>query len=144
MSHKKILFRLEQDEDGYPPVNYENLWALPLGNELYKIDNTPFFVEGVSNGDIVKAVENDNELVFQKVITASSNSTVRVIMFDESKISYIRNKMKDLNCTSELAESLGLISIDIPESANYKKFEEILKKGELDGYWEYEESALRH
>lgn len=39
----KILFELEQDEDGYPPASTETLWASRAGDGLFKIDNIPFF-----------------------------------------------------------------------------------------------------
>ena len=44
-SQVKILFQLTQDEDGYPPIQVEGVWALsaPDGADGYLIDNVPFF-----------------------------------------------------------------------------------------------------
>jgi hypothetical protein len=46
--HVKVLFQLEQDEDGYPPASVESLWALPKGEGLFQVDNIPFFATGVA------------------------------------------------------------------------------------------------
>jgi hypothetical protein len=35
----KVLFDLEQDEDGYPPAAAETLWAVQVGDGLFQIDN---------------------------------------------------------------------------------------------------------
>ena len=43
-----VWFRLDQDEDGYPPVQTESVWAIPFGEGTYILDNVPFFAEGVS------------------------------------------------------------------------------------------------
>jgi len=43
----KVYFDLEKDADGYPPVNSESMWAVPMGEFRFRIDNIPFFVYGV-------------------------------------------------------------------------------------------------
>lgn len=40
--HIKVLFHLEQDEDGYPPFSIEGLWCKKTGNGTYIVDNVPF------------------------------------------------------------------------------------------------------
>src|SRR3546814_18569183 len=37
----KVLFQLEQDEDGFPPIKVEMINAAPLGDGLFKIENAP-------------------------------------------------------------------------------------------------------
>ena len=37
----KLLFRLEKDEDGYPPEDVESLWGL-LRSDGIELDNIPF------------------------------------------------------------------------------------------------------
>jgi hypothetical protein len=51
----KIVFSLEQDEDGYPPVKTESLWAKPKADGSFELDNTPFYAQGISRKDIVAA-----------------------------------------------------------------------------------------
>lgn len=70
-NYKKVVFRLEQDEDGYPPDNWESLWAGEVEPGLYSIDNIPIFVKGISNGDVVAAEQEDGELRFKRLVRPS-------------------------------------------------------------------------
>lgn len=52
MNKIKVTFRLEQDEDDYPPFAVEDLWALATDKPAeFVIDNIPFFVRAVALGD---------------------------------------------------------------------------------------------
>lgn len=51
----KVRFALERDEDGWPPAESEGLWAELVESDLYRLDNTPWFVRGVAAGDVVQA-----------------------------------------------------------------------------------------
>jgi Domain of unknown function (DUF4265) len=48
----KVLFRLVK-QDG--TSNVETLWAFDLGDDLYRLDNSPFYAYSVSAGDVVLA-----------------------------------------------------------------------------------------
>lgn len=48
--HIKVLFHLEQDEDGYPPFSIEGLWCKKASNDTYIVDNVPFYTYGISLG----------------------------------------------------------------------------------------------
>ena len=50
---RKIGFRLERDEDGYPPPGSEWLWAYP-SEGMWVIDNIPWYSREVSLGDAVE------------------------------------------------------------------------------------------
>jgi hypothetical protein len=51
----RVLFELEKEDEDYPPVNYERLWARRLEQGLFELDNIPFFVRDISAGDVVSA-----------------------------------------------------------------------------------------
>lgn len=143
-NHVKIGFYLEQDEDGWPPSTRENLWAVDLGEGRYRIDNIPFYVLGISDGDLVSAVtEEDGRLVFSELVEASSNSTFRLIVSNEEETSVVRKMFLDLGCPSELVGH-RFISLHIPESVTMKPIATLIEQGERDGRWEFEEGALRH
>jgi hypothetical protein len=143
-THVKIGFHLDQDEDGYPPITRENLWAVDLGNGRYRIDNIPFYVRGISDGDVISAkMEEDGRLVFFELVEASFNSTFRLIVSDESETPKVRKMFRELDCPSELV-SHGLISIHIPGSIVMKPIATLIEQGEENGWWGFEEGALRH
>ena len=40
---QKIIFKLTVDADGYPPVEYESMWGVQRGADVYQLDNTPYY-----------------------------------------------------------------------------------------------------
>jgi hypothetical protein len=49
----KVKF-VESDDEG---DDVETLWAVALGNNLFRLDNSPFYAYGVSWQDVVEATE---------------------------------------------------------------------------------------
>lgn len=78
--HIKVLFHLEQDEDGYPPFSIEGLWCKKASNDTYIVDNVPFYTYGISLGDEICVTEEDGEYHFQSIVNPSGNSTLRYIL----------------------------------------------------------------
>ncbi|MQU03479.1 DUF4265 domain-containing protein [Pseudomonas sp. FSL R10-2245] len=56
-SLKKITFKLNQDMEDYPPLEFESLWGIQIKPHTYKVDNIPYYIYGVSKGDIILAIE---------------------------------------------------------------------------------------
>lgn len=75
----KVLFRV-QSQDG--SVDVETLWAVDLGEDRYKLANSPFFAYSVSWDDIVFAPFTQEEQfpTFVRVVGKSGNRTIRVIL----------------------------------------------------------------
>lgn len=138
----KILFRLERDASGYPPEEWESVWAHALGNDRYRIDNIPFFVRGVSLDDIVLGLIERGEVHFKKLLEQSENSTVRVVVYDNGLTEFVRRDLRVMGCSSEGTGIQGLISINIPRLSAEKALAYI-RKGFDEGRWDYEEGALR-
>jgi Domain of unknown function (DUF4265) len=78
---KKVLFRVVGEEG---VVNVETLWAFDLGNDRYRLDNSPFYAYSVSLGDVVYAPIDaaEGRPTFKTMLKKSGNRTVRVF-FDE-------------------------------------------------------------
>ena len=76
----KVLFRVEDPDPDSDEAFVETLWAYSLGDDLYELNNIPFYPYGVSCGDIVRAPYNDCEEfpTFEAVERKSGNRTVRV------------------------------------------------------------------
>lgn len=139
----KIAFRLVRDEDGYPPADWEHLWARAVGADLYLIDNTPFFVYGISFGDTVKAEPESGLLVYKQTVKRSLHSTLRVMVFREDQVDQLREMLASLGCPTELSHIRGLVAVDVPPAVSFPLVRALLGEGEERGDWEYEESALR-
>ena len=140
----RVAFRLERDAYGYPPADWEHLWVRESGVGEFTIDNTPFFVRGISFGDVISAAPRDGELIFANLLRPSRHSTIRVIVFDKALVPEVRRSLRDLKCATELSHVSGLIAIDCPPEASIQAVRVFLEEGEEAGRWEYEESAIRH
>jgi hypothetical protein len=140
----KVFFRLERDEDGYPPVDWESLWAVPLGGGKYRLDNVPFYAKGVSFGDTVAAVVKDEQLVVVELVGFGGHSTVRVIVYDEAMTSEIREELRAIGCSTELSHIASFFSVDVPANVDYEAVVSLLQKHSDAGKIDYEESAIGH
>ena len=74
----KITFEVGDESAGF---QVETLWATPLGGDLYRLENSPWFAYGVSFLDIVRAKARDDKiLVFEEVVEKSGNRTIRIVL----------------------------------------------------------------
>ncbi|HYO58478.1 DUF4265 domain-containing protein [Archangium sp.] len=138
----KVVFKLEKDEDDYPPADYESLWAIPVEEGLFQIDNIPFFAQEVALGDVVSAVSEGGELRFQKVVRPSGHSTLRLIIYDKGEVPAVRKLLEERGCASEGSHIPGLISVDVPPSVSLAMLRPMLDEGEAQERWGYEEACL--
>src|SRR3546814_4376295 len=88
-------------ESGYPPESSETMWAVPLGDGRYILDNIPFYAKFVSDGDVISASVIDGDLTFQEVLEASRNCTIRIITLDDSDGAEVRNILENIGCKVE-------------------------------------------
>ncbi|WP_026293255.1 DUF4265 domain-containing protein [Rudaea cellulosilytica] len=144
IEHRKIIFELEQDADGYPPVKREGLWAKPLLNGNFVIDNIPFYVAGISAEDEIEAERIDGELLFKKLLKPSGISTFRLILTDPTINATVRAQLETLGCKSEYNESMGLVAVEIPSTTPIHPFLAYIAAKKEEGELDFEESALRH
>ncbi len=61
----KLFIELDEDWHGF---STESVWVKKLGNDLYRIENTPFYAMGISFQDIVKGRESNGRIEFQSVV----------------------------------------------------------------------------
>ncbi|MGG6399980.1 DUF4265 domain-containing protein, partial [Bacillus velezensis] len=91
-----------QQQVGYPPAEWEGLWALPQpGGDL--IDSVPFYARLVSCGDVVSASEINGDLVFDSVRVPGGHATIRVILYLSELISEVSGRVEGLGCSKELS-----------------------------------------
>ncbi|WP_160310914.1 DUF4265 domain-containing protein [Streptomyces sp. 150FB] len=143
----KVLFSLDQDEDGWPPVSIEGLWAVQLGEDLVRIDNTPWFVTNIACGDVVRVREDaDGELRAIEKIKWSGHCTVRVIPFEdgrlEGQLTPVIDLFAPLGVTGEGLGQFGLVAMDIPAHVDLAAVQELLWRGSDEGWWDFDEGCV--
>ncbi|HYO52303.1 DUF4265 domain-containing protein [Archangium sp.] len=138
----KVVVKLEKDEDDYPPADYENLWAVPVGGGLFRIDNIPFFAKSIALGDIVSADPEQGLLKFKEVVKPSGHSTIRLIVYDEAEVPSVLEHFEKLGCTNEKSHIPGLVALDVPPSVSLDALRQVLDSGMEQKRWDYEEACL--
>ena len=141
-NHVKIRFPLEQDELGYPPESSETMWAVPLEDGRYIIDNIPFYAKLISDGDIVSAINLDGDLTFDKVLELSRNCTIRIVMLDDSDGSEVRKLLEEMGCKVEGSGTFGFFSVSFDKDLYQSVVDLVSKLGQEEAL-DYEESSLR-
>jgi hypothetical protein len=124
----KVLFRVPED-DGSAQV--ETLWATSLGNDEYKLDNSPFYAYSVSWQDVVYAPFDATEGIatFARVVRKSGHRTIRVIfnppVQDGNESDLLLQGLVSLGCTYEGANR-RYMSIDLPPGVQLEKVRQYL------------------
>ena len=141
----KVLFSLQQDEDGYPPVASESLWAKPTTEGLFELDNIPFYAQGVSWKDVVAAEPSvEGTFIFKKVVKPSGHSTIRVIAFKHDEMQPLQQELERLGASWEGSDQPCLIAVDIPPAVDIQRVWDFLQAGMDEGRWDYEDAAIQH
>lgn len=127
-ANAKVLFRLP-NEDGTAEV--ETLWATPLGDDKYQLDNSPFYAYSVSWQDIVYAPFSPKEgfPTFERVLSKSGNRTIRVL-FDTPVESgnasdQVMQALIALGCDYEGANK-RYVSVNIPPGVGLESVRQYL------------------
>jgi hypothetical protein len=136
-SAAKVLFRVPST-DGDATI--ETLWAIPLGDDLYKLENSPFYAYGVSWQDVVFAPYDEQEgfPTFRHVVERSGNRTVR-IFFDppvapDNASDQVLQGLVAAGCSYEGANR-NYISINIPPEVELQQVRFYLIERETQ--WEH-------
>jgi len=80
VEEEQSLTKVHIDLPNHWAIDGESLWALPLGEDLYEIRNTPFHAYAINWGDIVRApVDSDQIPQVQEVVKRSGHETFRVL-----------------------------------------------------------------
>jgi hypothetical protein len=145
MKKIKIAFPIEQDEEGFPPFDVEDLWGVETDYPLhFRIDSIPFFAKQVAVGDVVRVKESDGNYRFDRVITKSKNSLIRVIVYKGSDGEQIRRNLAGLGCSTEAFKDQPIVAVDVPAPTDLTRVQEYLAELERTDVASYEEPILRH
>jgi hypothetical protein len=106
----KVKFDLEIIEEGYPPISAEYLNGLLQNDGVVRLENTPFFVEGVALGDLVSCTGRPPNLVFDFVLKESDNKSISIIFIEtQLKTTFIR-KCVQPECIQNLVNFQNMTS----------------------------------
>ena len=118
----------------------ETLWAVALGNNLFRLDNSPFYVYRISWKDIIEASETAEGFYdFVRVVEKSGNRTLRIIFLEftgnDTRGKQILNDIKNLGCSYE-GVNAKLTSINIPPAVEFETVVNYAaEQSDID--WEY-------
>lgn len=142
----KLTFTLRKNDDGYPPDDFETVWAEPVGVNLYRVDNIPFYLQDVSPDDVVIARPSPPiPLLASEVARKSKNSVIQVIFFERgSDMEKILDGLVKMGAKYEGSHLKSLYSIEIPAELSFELIESLLDAAESQGILEYQIASCRH
>lgn len=127
-------------QDAWHGFAEETMWAKKVSDDLYELQNTPFFAKGLSFLDVVTVKLHNGRLLVMDKSTLSRRSTYRaVVQHDASQASTTRvlQELAALGATYESYEDpkWTLYAFDVPASAvdmTYRTLEAAEREGLLD------------
>jgi hypothetical protein len=144
----KVRFLLPREDEGWPPAESEGLWAAPLGDDLYRIDNTPWFVRNLSADDVVKALAgSDGVLWAVEPVQWAGRLTVRVIPRRDGPLqgdtTPVVDALEPLGVRCEVMQRpVQMVALDIPADAPLVPVKALLQQRTSDGWWDFEEGCV--
>jgi hypothetical protein len=144
----KVLFELPRDGRGWPPVATEGLWAIPLSERHHvRLDNVPWFACEVATGDVFRVRTDENGVLWALTqVTWSGNCTIRVLVAGNGPLA------GDLRQALAMFEPFGvdgegmaqyrMLALNVPPEADLAAVKNLLKDGEVAGWWAYEEGCV--
>jgi len=150
----EIWFRLEKDEDGYPQSkNWEQLLAWPVleNDRCFCIESIPFFVKGISRGDIIEAKVSENSEVqegeffeFERIVERGGHNTYRLLLREKHVINseLTKRELLDKGLAIEIEDD-DLFAVDVPPSVNQKEIDDFLISEAESGRWGLEDGCVR-
>ncbi|MDZ4055541.1 DUF4265 domain-containing protein [Hydrocarboniphaga effusa] len=120
------------------------MYAVPLEGGAFILDNSPFYVYGISCCDKFEAIKKDDRLIFSKVLERGGHSTYRIKLppgADHNYFLILWETLKRMGCTYEGSSSntARLYAVDMAPSVNVEAAYAYLELKENDGAWVFEE-----
>ena len=136
------LAKVRADIAGLEGLEGESFWAESLGNDLYRLDNIPFYAYDVHYRDVVRAIpiEPDDIPTVVEVVQASGHKTLRVRFDADLPADEIRCLLEDLTAAQvQFEQSHGAFyALDVPPEADYQGICDLLWRLEAEGRLSYE------
>lgn len=115
--------RVHIDLPNHWAVRGETLWATPLGNDLYQIENIPCYAYGLNFHDVVRAKPDpDGILEAFELVELSGHRTFRIFFrknISEEIQDEVLSLLKQLTISYERASKL-YCALDMKPIGNYR------------------------
>lgn len=139
----KVIFPIEKDEDGYPPVEFEGVWTKNVRGSIYRVDNIPFFTYDACVDDEIVVIQKGEEYWFERNVNPSENSLIRIIYYKGTDHKSIRDSLSAIGCDSEWLGDLRIIAVNVPDAKSLEEAREVLDRLEEQDLITYEEAIVR-
>lgn len=124
----------------------ESLWAEPIGEDLFRIKNVPFYAEGYAYDDIVHAPRVKDELIVDHIVQRSGHSTY-LLFLNEDPVgnSWVHcwEPLQELGCSYERATN-RLFAVDVPPATDIYQAYKLFEIGKDSGIWDFQENYCGH
>lgn len=145
----KIVFPLEVDEDGFPPIASEGLNAR-RESRGFVLENTPFFATGIALGDRVQGTPIhgvSDKFIFSEVIEPSTSKAISIIFLDSDVKELVYQDLRRRGCYCEYGEfgqgdKLQMLAVSVPENCDYESIARFLAQHEASNRLSYAELAV--
>jgi hypothetical protein len=133
----EVVFAVKQSDPAWPASSQERLRVRALDFNHYEIVQAPFFVRGVSIGDLVEVGGAPDELVFSRVVRDGGHSTLQVLVTDDFPfgIELLRGILEGMGCVTRLAEIPKLVAVDVPPHVSLNLVLECLDRKGAKHHW---------
>lgn len=129
-------------------VAEEKMWASPLSEKVYELENSPFYVNGISYKDKITVKSSGcGDLYFDDIFWRGGHSTYRILLTSGSNETDFLNmwsSLEKLGCTYEGNTEGDVFAVDVPPSADIFLVYEYLESGASAGVWDFEEGHCGH
>ncbi len=135
----KAYVSLEQDEDGYPPFDSEELDVELRHDGACTVVGVPVFTNGIAVDDIVSVVqtEDDDRWWVTSVMLASGHGTVRVVPHGDTTFDEIVAELEAVGCRAH-GTDFGVVGVDVPPEVDPEALNASLTAGRATGRWDFD------
>lgn len=142
----KVWYRFVPRE-GWPQFEQEGVWATPLGGDLARVDNVPFFVDGAAEGDIVRfTTDAEGVRWVEECVEWSGRCTILVLPVrggPKATAKAVHEVFAPLGIGAEAySAEFPLVALSVPSDADVRAAKAQLNRGVEAGWWDYQEACV--
>ncbi|MBK5003157.1 DUF4265 domain-containing protein [Pseudomonas sp. S31] len=141
--YKIVLWRLQQDAQGYPPASVEGLWAR-RSESGYQVDSIPFYAYGIAPGDTISITEEDDQAWFEAVQHSGGASVFRIRVKATAELEQVRAALEEFGCPCQAEPAVKMLAVEVPPSRTLDTLLYYLLTQREAGTLDFEEGVLRH